>query len=432
MHNTPILYSSIAELASCIIVMCAVPRKRSLHYTIAITALYATVLLSFASASTVIDRAWFPARMAVIVLLMVMLLHSTIELPWQNTVYCAVKAFIISECIASLRWHLVVWNTWFVTLPPGLQYLLEAVFLIDVCFIFALFEQRAHSEHSQHHTSWQELLVVMLIGTGTFVISNAGLIWEHTVFDGVPQYGLLLLRTICDAMGLTLLYAFDSKITQIEAQRDLEAINAAMRNQLAAYSQYQNSIDIINIKYHDLKHQLEALRNSQSRNHDDTLLHIIETELQHYSPLYHTGNAILDALLDTHRVTYIRHHIALTVMADGKLVSMLSTADILSLFGNILDNAIEATTQIRDPEKRCIRFNITQHKDCMYIDVENTYATRPVFRHGLPQTTQDGKQHGFGVRSMCEIVQRYHGEIFFETQDSWFIVRALIPLNAAS
>ncbi|HBE99400.1 MAG TPA: ATP-binding protein, partial [Firmicutes bacterium] len=102
------------------------------------------------------------------------------------------------------------------------------------------------------------------------------------------------------------------------------------------------------------------------------------------------------------------------VFADASTLNFIEEPDLYSLFGNALDNAIEAVSKIKEPSKRLI---------CLYIrrvmgkktsvTLENYYDGQIKFNEkGLPITTKknDG-YHGFGMKSMYETVKKYGGDI---------------------
>ncbi len=55
--------------------------------------------------------------------------------------------------------------------------------------------------------------------------------------------------------------------------------------------------------------------------------------------------------------------IRLDCMIDGELLSFMKKSDVYSLFGNAIDNAIEAVDKINDEEKRCINIRLTKSHD---------------------------------------------------------------------
>ena len=117
-------------------------------------------------------------------------------------------------------------------------------------------------------------------------------------------------------------------------------------------------------------------------------------------------------------------------MADGKQLNRLSEADIYSLFGNMLDNAIESVVKIKDRQKRLISLHVIQDKQFIRIRTENYCEENVQFQDGIPITTKKDKRfHGYGMKSMKKIVEKYGGSVMAGKADNWFELKILIPMK---
>lgn len=94
-----------------------------------------------------------------------------------------------------------------------------------------------------------------------------------------------------------------------------------------------------------------------------------------YSAQQHTGNPVLDVILTTKMRACADRGITLTCVADGKLLDGMDAMDVASLFGNVLDNAIEATSRVQDPERRIVKLALFRQGEFVAVREENTYAT---------------------------------------------------------
>ena len=102
---------------------------------------------------------------------------------------------------------------------------------------------------------------------------------------------------------------------------------------------------------------------------------------------------------------------------------------VYSLFGNALDNAIEAVTPL-EPDRRYIGLQVRAERGMLLIRMENCAAEPLHFVDGLPQTTKgDARWHGFGVKSIRRIVQQHGGTLTMQAQDGMFRLVALLPLK---
>ena len=97
-----------------------------------------------------------------------------------------------------------------------------------------------------------------------------------------------------------------------------------------------------------------------------------------------------------------------------------------SLFGNIIDNAIECVRQYEEPEKRQIALRIGQQGGLISIRQENYCGEGLTFEDGLPQTTKaDKAYHGFGTKSIRYVVEKYEGIMRYHQEKDAFIIDIL-------
>ena len=151
-----------------------------------------------------------------------------------------------------------------------------------------------------------------------------------------------------------------------------------------------------------------------------------------------TGNKVLDVILTTKSLKCQKKDITLNAMVDGDLLADIHVKDICSLFGNILDNAIEATQQVVDNEKRLITLSVRSRNQFIIVECENRSEssnvrlcknqTRRIFRNNnLPKTTKkDNVKHGFGLKSISQVAEKYGGAMNCSFDDGWFKVKVLL------
>ena len=192
----------------------------------------------------------------------------------------------------------------------------------------------------------------------------------------------------------------------------------------------KNNIEIINRKCHDLKNQIIALNhmeNSEERKH---ILSGIENDIMIYDSFAKTDNKELDILFAEKALQSEALGIQIRYMADGSLFSFINTGDLYSLIGNALDNAIEAVSLIEDKDYRIISLNASKKFNFLSIHIENPCFSKINFVDGLPSTTKPDKNyHGFGLKSIKYISQKYGGDMTCKVENNTFSLDILIPLT---
>ena len=207
-------------------------------------------------------------------------------------------------------------------------------------------------------------------------------------------------------------------------------MTAVLQSQYESYRSTQETIELINIKYHDLKHQTMLLRAEVDPERRNAHFNEMEKELREFQPVYETGSPVLNIILTGKSAKIISNQIQFTCMADGKLLEMLHVTDICAIFGNALDNAIEHVSQIEDVQKRIVSLTVTRKKEFLYIETSN-YCNKEIrLEHDLPVTTKrDRNIHGYGIRSIVYSVRKYGGNVTFGEENHFFVLRILIPIS---
>lgn len=107
---------------------------------------------------------------------------------------------------------------------------------------------------------------------------------------------------------------------------------------------------------------------------------------------------------------------------------LLGTVDMISLFGNILDNAMEACVGL-EPSERMIHILIRQEKNLLLLEVTNTKSKSLVLaRTGMSTSKSDHLLHGYGFPIIKEIVKRHQGELYVKDRGKEFFLRAFLQL----
>lgn len=191
------------------------------------------------------------------------------------------------------------------------------------------------------------------------------------------------------------------------------------------YRQSMENAEAIGRKCHDLKHQIAALR-SMDVPQRDTYVDELERAVMIYESIHNTGSDTLNVLLNEKQLICEQSGIQMTVVADASALSFMDPVDLYTLFGNAIDNAIESAVQEPDPNARFITLRIASRGSLLSICLENTCVGNPAFVDGVPQTTKSDKEnHGYGVKSIRILVEKYNGTMSMEQADNKFIFNAL-------
>lgn len=215
-----------------------------------------------------------------------------------------------------------------------------------------------------------------------------------------------------------------------QLEQKLEITEHLLHSKQEQFRVSEETIECINLKCHDLKHQIAALRRQIADQQSQEALKDIEHTVLIYDSVVKTGNDALDVILTEKSLICEKNQIQLTCMVDGRGFSGISETDLYSIFGNILDNAMESVLELEDPELRTIGLTVTNTGNLLLIHTENYFNHPITMENGLPVTTKaDPRFHGFGMRSVQLLTERYGGALSIEVDGAIFNLNIMIPIK---
>lgn len=321
-----------------------------------------------------------------------------------------------SYCLQHIcqRTYLLLSRLW-LNDAPEILYVLLFVGIMAVCLAaLCLFIRKFHIDRIVVDNKY--LLMVSLV-----IIASA-MVLDLVMFRAMHEGGNLLRYCIYISSILisSLVFVLQfSMVSRKKKELELDAIKAMLDEERSQYYFEKSMIEMVNIKCHDLKHQIAALDQADRKKLRDDIKPVVDA----YDSSFRTGNVALDVVLTREKFNCKEKGITLTCVANGKCLEFMSEVDVYSLFGNILDNAIEATEKLEDKEKRVISLTVAQDGYFINIHAENYYCDTLTFSDGLPETTKkDTVYHGFGLKSIRMLVHKYDGSMKLTTNEDRFVL----------
>ena len=243
----------------------------------------------------------------------------------------------------------------------------------------------------------------------------------------------LFLYYLCAFLYTVLNYAALLMIAELDSFRhENRTMHDFISNKMRYYEMSHEGIVSLQTKCHDLKHQIHAIRSEAGKAKFNEYLDELEDSINEYSTVIECGNPTIDIVLTEKNILCYSNHVKFSYMIDGSLFSFLTEREIYSLFGNALDNALEAVTRIEDPERRMITLKSNARGGMAVLQVENTYAgDMSLAGDTLPATTKTGSGHGFGLRSIQRIAEKHGGTMTLRTDGGVFRLTAVMQAQAA-
>lgn len=313
-------------------------------------------------------------------------------------------------------------------LGPWWEYLLFRLLPYLLCSILLYFcvIRKNHERKNAGNTDIRILLLALVILFTAVVLSGLSdypkIVPAQALYRNIicPLYSM-----VCAVLVIMLEFYFsrENRLT-----RERETMEQLLLMSYAQQKSSKEAIDIINVKCHDLKHQMRLLTRIDDEAERHQYIDEMRQAVSIYDATYHTGCEALDYILREKTLLCDEYGISLSCMADGSVLHFMGAPDIYALFGNILDNALESARKEQNPQKRLISFRLNRQGKMIHIHVQNTCPDAPQFLDGLPVTTKaDTDHHGYGVRSIRYIVEKYQGELLMRVKENRFLLDILIP-----
>lgn len=428
--NTPGYYYAIAYAMSELVIAGSNEKKLKGWKLGVVSCVQFALLLLFMAWTHGVGKALFLPAMVVIIGLMYGYIYICNCFTVREAGFFCVKAFINGEFGASLCWQVFYYIHELTGCSFVWQWVIMAVVYLGLFGSLFLIECYLKKDIEELNVTRRELLVVVIVAAAVFGMSNLSYLDQNGLFSGRFAMDIYIIRTLVDLSGMAVLYAYHIQVKEMQLRLEKDALRNIMEMQYKNYQLSRESIDVVNQKYHDLKHQINLLRSQADAGKSRDYLDKMEHEIKVYETQNKTGNRILDAVLTNKSMVCQKREIELKVIIEGQSLSFMDDMDISALFGNMLDNAIESVSRQKEKEKRLIWLYVSREKQFVRIRTENYCDEKIRFRNGMPVTTKKDKRlHGYGMKSICATVEKYGGSTVACQRDNWFELKILIPIS---
>ena len=279
-------------------------------------------------------------------------------------------------------------------------------------FIFRPFT-RSREENFNNRTKAVFSTMVLAFGLGMARITQGNTGRNETAVFAESVYQLMC--------GMYILLLQFGVMERAKLSRSVDAMRELVHLQREQFRQSEESAALVNEKYHDLKGLLESFQGQISQEQTDQL----KRKVGEYDTFVDTGNRVLDIVLAEKRAACNRRGIELTAFADGPALDFMEELDLYALVNNALNNAMEAAAGLPEGE-RFVTLTAADEGGMVTIHVENPYSGGIVMEGALPKSQRDAQYHGFGMKSMKRIVEKYGGTLAVKLNNGKFFLDLIL------
>ena len=299
-----------------------------------------------------------------------------------------------------------------------------SIYGIIIFLIYKYFIKKIYEKLSNNNLKYQLLVVGITVLLVTNILCSLEDVFfsqlstgRENEFDNYIYYILRqtgnLFSIVCCSIVIILIY---QALEKDDLKQRIGYLQHTIRS---AERQYEISKDI--------KYKIEASLNSKNISDLDEINEMIAI----YDSKIETGNKLLDVLFTEKSLYCEQNNIKFSAMIDGTKLDFIQDGDLYCIFGNLMDNALEAVTKIHNEDKRIINITVKSKDNLLLIQQDNYFEGDVKFdEDGLPITSKkDTNYHGFGIQSIKLLVEKYNGTITTFTNNDVFHLNILFNLD---
>ena len=312
---------------------------------------------------------------------------------------------VVIDCQNILRWEVYV-----------------IAIAIRIVSLIIIYEVLKNFKYKIKANDCAVLSTVFMIGFAALMFS----VYNVLNLSKIPHILIFFSLTIFILIFLIVfLYSKNTMFLREQEQKDKMQI-AQLQQQFAYYQEKLKDAEKVRSVYHDMKNHLLVLQRQINSPETAEMVEKLQSQVAMYEDYEHTGNDILDIILKEKSETAREKHIALSVTADLNGVDFIEPLDVSTIFGNGLDNAIEASEKLPE-EQRAILVKAGRVQNFFSVLIENSCLQNREYTKQRT-TKSDDFLHGFGISNMRKAAEKYDGQLTIKCENEKFTLKILIPI----
>lgn len=342
-----------------------------------------------------------------------------------------VKNLILSVIFCGMYWIVSALLFTLIGVMPVVNYREMAVLaepVLDVGYLCLMLVVRYRfRERIRELTeiSWWKFGLLALSG---IIVSVAVVMLADGTGDGYVSFFV--------AAGFVVVYAFSfyymiSTLEKESQMQKLRLLHERTRNQMNVYRGMKKRFEQQRRFWHDYKNQLDCICGMLGDGQTEAALEYIAklTGGFRQSEIHvDTNHGVVNVLLNQKYQEAVDQGIIMTMVLNDLSGLTVSEEDIVTLLGNLLDNAIEACEKLE--QNRVIQFKMILEDGQLVLSIRNPVKYPVQMKDNRIVTSKrDKTRHGIGLLNVEEVIKKNKGTSVLKCVDGWFSFSAMIPLG---
>lgn len=253
-------------------------------------------------------------------------------------------------------------------------------------------------------------------------------VYTDLLRSGMPVVVEFMPFVCCGAHLVFLQYYSEKERKQEQLRQAQKSLDIQLKQSVREISALRESQDLARRYRHDLRHHLQyvsaCIENKQDEQAQEYISCICR-EIESQKVKHFCENEAANLILSSFDARAAKAGVAMTVQGTLPAFILSSDSDLCVLLSNALENALHACEAFAAEGKACtIDVQFYERENKLFLQITNPCREGILFKNGIPQSPKAG--HGFGVQSICTVVQKYGGVCSFLVRDGHFILRLSI------
>lgn len=301
------------------------------------------------------------------------------------------------------------------------EFLLYFAIIIGLLFLLAFIFRKSNVLTAEKTT--RRKVTILSIG---FTIVINGIICVSRLYERESMALSINLKLFTISFCILIMSLAAGMFEQSKKDKDYLVIKELLHQEKIQFENTKTNMEAINTKVHDLKKIINKVEDKLNEQDVESL----KKALEFYDSTIQTGNDVLDVVLCEKSLLCRQSNIKFSCMADASKLDMLTPTQIYSIFGNIMDNAIRASKQLNE-DQRFISLTIKEQDEKIVIEETNFFKGTIKILEGntIATSKADKAKHGFGLKSINYIVEKYQGKVELDIKNNCFDIIIVLPIK---
>lgn len=277
--------------------------------------------------------------------------------------------------------------------------------------------------------NWIRFSLFPMLGL-IFIVSLAMTSW-----DGSPSDSRAKLTAIVSFIVIngSIFYFILDLLNKEKEMHQLRLIHERTLSQMNQYHNNQKTYEQQRKYLHDYKNQLDCIQGMvKAGKNEEALAYIsrLTGNIRKNTEYINTNHTVINVILNQKYQKACEQGITMSITVNDLSPLSMKEEQLVSLLGNLLDNAIEACLRLNPDLARIIYFKMIIEEGQLILSTRNPVSSPLIIQNNRIQTQKsDPSRHGIGLLNIDSIIRENAGTSVLECEDGWFHFSAVIPLT---